>query len=76
MSPGMIETSVFDQFGIILKKRGVEQQITPVVNEPIYPEQLLKIGKPSLQDKHLVLDIGGAFLQQPCLGVYLAKKRQ
>jgi len=50
-----------------------EQQSTHI-DEPTYPEQLLEIGKPALQDEHLVLDVCGAFLQQPCFGVYLIKK--
>ena len=65
---------VFDQFGVVLKKWIVERQSTQVISEPAYPEQLLEIGEPTLQDEHLVLDVGGAFLQQPCLGVYLIKK--
>lgn len=64
---------VFDQLGVVLKERSVEQQSTQI-DEVAYPEQLLEIGKPTLQDEHLVPDVGGALLQQPCLGVYLIEK--
>ena len=68
---------VFDQVGVILKKQSrVEQQSTLVIDEPAYPEQLLEIGKTTLQNEHLVVGIGGAVLQHSCLGVYLVKKPQ
>lgn len=57
-------------------RRNIEEQSTLVIEEPTYPEQLLKIGKAALQNEHLVLDIGGSFLQQPCPGVYLIKTCQ
>ena len=66
---------VFDQFRVVLKKRSVEQH-SPEIDEPAYPEQLLEIGKPTLQDEYLVLDVGAAFLQQPCLGVYLIERSE
>ena len=54
------------------EKRGVERRKSTLgIEETAHLEQLLEIGKPTLQHVHLVLDIGGPFLQQSCLSVYL-----
>jgi len=58
----VVRTPVFYQFRIMLKTRSIEQQSTLVAEEPTYPKQLLEIGKATLQDKHLVLDVGGPVL--------------
>ena len=46
----------------MLKTQNIERQSTLVIKKPTYIEQLLEIGKATLQDEHLVLDVGGPFL--------------
>lgn len=59
---------VFDQLGVVLKKRSVEAtKSTLAIDESSHLKQLLEIGKPALQDVHLVVHIGDPLLQQPCL---------